>query len=178
MSERMGTYPFKMEPWKHDEAKRLGLNVSKICRDAVTASIFFTQSMDGMLAQKALELKEQISTLQQSLDVIEDQMDLRRQRAAEMEMRVQNVAKHMNRTIGRVSETITIDDDMEHVKFRMHYPGDDLVPDYFYNLVHMIGDRKAVIEFIQEWKNREELPSEEEIENWIRKELESNEEED
>lgn len=167
--DRMVTSAFKLEPWLKQRATDLGLNISKICRDAVASAVFFSEDQDGILNHRAEEIKSTLQTLHAELDLIESEQQARQQRAVEMENRINHAINYAKGRFERIFETIQIKD--EHVQFRAHNPGDDIVPNYFFKLVEVIGDKQAVLDFIQEWKQKDEMPSEEDISQWIESQI-------
>lgn len=46
-----------------------------------------------------------------------------------------------------------------------------MIPYYFSQLAELVGDKKAVLDFIGYWQQHDELPSEEDIANWVESEV-------
>jgi len=168
--DKMVTSAFKLEPWLKKRATDLGLNISKICRDAVASAVFFSEDQDGILNHRAKEIKSTMETLQVELQMIENEQQARREQALEMETRINNALKYAQGRFERVFENIIIHDD-DSFRFRTWESSDAIVPNYFFKLTEVIGDKQEVLDFIKHWKDKGQMPSEEEIANWIESEI-------
>lgn len=168
--DRMVTSAIKLEPWLKERAKDLGLNISKICRDAIASAVFFSEDQDGILNHRAKEIRSTMQTLEAELQLIETEQQARREQAIEMENRINNAIKYAEGKVERILDTIKINDD-NSFSFRTWESSDLIVPSYFFKLAEVIGDKQVVLDFIKYWKEQDRMPTEEEIANWIESEI-------